>query len=84
MRPLVENQAVVSALATAFSNPLRFGYSDGVILHEMAHYKYKHHRKLFWDHLSALLGGDAGLARAKDFIAMSPYYDYYLYLTKNK
>lgn len=59
-------------------------WADGVILHEMAHYKYKHHRKSFWNHLSALLSEDAGLARAKDFIAMSPYYDYYLYLTKNK
>ena len=58
-------------------------WTDGVILHEMAHYKYKHHRKSFRDFLSTLIGEDSRLAKVKDDIAMSPYYNYYLYLTKN-
>lgn len=57
-------------------------WTDGVILHEMAHYKYKHHRKSFWDFLSTLIGKDSRLAKVKDDIALSPYYNYYLYLTK--
>lgn len=60
------------------------GWTDGVILHEMAHYKYKHHRKSFWHCLSTLIGEDSKMAKVKDDIAMSPYYNYYLYLTKNK
>lgn len=59
-------------------------WMDGVILHEMAHYKYKHHRKSFWDFLSTLIGEDSRMAKVKDDIAMSPYYNYCLYLTKNK
>lgn len=59
-------------------------WADGVILHEMAHYKYKHHRKSFWNFLSTLIGKDSKLAKVKDDIALSPYYNYYLYLTKNK
>lgn len=59
-------------------------WMDGVILHEMAHYKYKHHRKSYWDFLSTLIGKDSKLAKVKDDINMSPYYEYYLYLTKNK
>jgi predicted metal-dependent hydrolase len=58
-------------------------WADGVILHEMAHYKYKHHRKSFWNFLSTLIGKDSQLAKVKHDIAMSPYYNYYLYLTKN-
>ncbi len=57
--------------------------ADGVILHEMAHYKCKHHRKSFWNFLSTLIGKDSRLAKVKDDIALSPYYNYYLYLTKN-
>lgn len=57
-------------------------WMDGVILHEMAHYKYKHHRKPFWDYLTLLLGRESGLANIKDQIAISPYYNYYLYLTR--
>ncbi len=55
---------------------------DGVILHEMAHFRHKHHRKSFWNHLSQLLGKDSQLAKAKDFIALAPYYAYYQYLMK--
>ena len=58
-------------------------WMDSVILHEMTHYKYKHHRKSFWKFLSTLTGKDSRLAKVKDDIAMSPYYNYYLYLTKN-
>ena len=58
-------------------------WADGVILHEMAHYKYKHHRQSFWNFLSNLIGKDSRLAKVKDDIALSPYYNYYLYLTKN-
>lgn len=57
-------------------------WADGVILHEMAHYKYKHHRKSFWDFLSTHIGDDSKMAKVKDDIAISPYYNYYLYLTK--
>ena len=63
---------------------LKQEWMDGVILHEMAHYKYKHHRKSFWDFLSTLIGADSNMAKVKDDIAMSPYYNYYIYLTKNK
>lgn len=62
--------------------PFKQEWTDGVILHEMAHYKYKHHRKPFWNFLSTLIGKDSRLAK-KDDIALSPYYNYYLYLTKN-
>ena len=58
-------------------------WMDGVILHEMAHYKYKHHRKSFWDFLSTLIGDDSKMTKVKDDIAMSPYYNYCLYLTEN-
>lgn len=57
-------------------------WMDGVILHEMAHYIHKHHRKPFWDFLSQLLGTDSRKAKVKDDIALSPYFDYYCYLTK--
>lgn len=59
-------------------------WMDGVILHEMAHYKHKHHRKSFWNYLSILLGKDSEAENVKNDIALSPYYEYYLYLTKNK
>ena len=59
-------------------------WMDGVILHEMAHYRHKHHYKAFWDFLSTLLGKDSRQANAKNDIAISPFYDYYLYLTRTK
>lgn len=59
----------------------RQDWMDGVILHEMAHYVHKHHRKPFWDLLSQLLGTDARAADAKNDIALSPYFDYYRFLT---
>lgn len=57
-------------------------WMDGVILHEMAHYRFKHHRKPFWDFLSQLIGADSRKAKVKDDIALSPYYEYYCYLTR--
>ncbi len=32
---------------------------DSIILHEMAHLKYPHHRKSFWNYLTMLLGEDS-------------------------
>ena len=46
---------------------------DSVILHEMAHYKYKHHRKSFWDFLSILLGEDAQTQKKAMDIVLSKY-----------
>lgn len=55
---------------------------DGVILHEMAHFTHKHHRKSFWNKLTELLGQGSNLAKVKDDIALAPYYAYYQYLMK--
>lgn len=59
-------------------------WMDGVILHEMAHYKHKHHRKAFWDFLSSLANYDSVLVDAKHQAAMAPYYEYYVYLTAQR
>ena len=55
---------------------------DSVILHEMAHYKYKHHRKSFWNLLSTLLGEESKLQKVKQDIAMSPFFEFVWFLTK--
>ena len=47
---------------------------DSVILHEMAHYKYKHHRKSFWNFLSQLLGEDAKTQNGAMDIVLSKYW----------
>ena len=47
---------------------------DSVILHEMAHYKYKHHRKSFWNFFSQLLGEDARMQKGAMDIALSKYW----------
>ena len=47
---------------------------DSVILHEMAHYKHKHHRKSFWDFLSKLLGEDAQTQKKAMDIVLSKYW----------
>lgn len=39
---------------------------DEVMLHEMTHLKYMHHRKQFWDYFSLLLGKDAKLYKIKE------------------
>ena len=55
---------------------------DSVILHEMAHYKYKHHRKSFWKFLSQLLGEDAQLQNKALNIVLSKYWIQIKYLMK--
>lgn len=40
-------------------------YIDMVILHELAHLRYPHHRTTFWKFLSQLLGEDAKIAKEK-------------------
>ena len=47
---------------------------DSVILHEMAHYKHKHHRKSFWNFLSQLLGEDARTQKEAMDIVLSKYW----------
>ena len=47
---------------------------DSVILHEMAHYKHKHHRKSFWNFLSQLLGEDAKTQKGAMDIVLSKYW----------
>ena len=47
---------------------------DSVILHEMAHYRYKHHRKSFWNFLSLLLGEDAQIQKKASDIVLSKYW----------
>lgn len=47
---------------------------DSVILHEMAHYKHKHHRKSFWNFLSQLLGEDAQTQNKAMDIVLSKYW----------
>ena len=47
---------------------------DSVILHEMAHYKHKHHRKFFWNFLSQLLGEDARTQKEAMDIVLSKYW----------
>ena len=43
--------------------------SDVVMLHEMAHLKYMHHRKSFWNYLSVLIGEDANSEKIKSDLA---------------
>ena len=43
--------------------------SDAVMLHEMAHLRYRHHRKSFWQFLSQLLGEDATAEKMKNDLA---------------
>ena len=55
---------------------------DDVILHEMAHLKYHHHRKSFWKHLSLLIGEDAEQQKVIQDIALSKYWGFYMFLMK--
>ena len=55
---------------------------DVVILHEMAHLKYMHHRKSFWAHLSVLLNDDAKQQNELRDIVLSKYADLYDFLMK--
>ena len=55
---------------------------DETILHEMAHIKYHHHRKSFWNYLSILLGSDAKEKKMLYDIAISKYWEFYTFLMK--
>jgi predicted metal-dependent hydrolase len=55
---------------------------DVVILHEMAHLKHHHHRKSFWEYLSLLIGEDAKQQNEIQDMAVSKYWDFYLFLMK--
>lgn len=55
---------------------------DAVILHEMAHLKYHHHRKSFWNFLSELIGEDAEQQKTIQDIALSKYWGFYLFLMR--
>ncbi|MDL2281487.1 M48 family metallopeptidase [Parabacteroides sp. OttesenSCG-928-G06] len=55
---------------------------DAVILHEMAHLKYLHHKKSFWNYLSSLLGEDANIESLKSEIAYSKNHEMIDYLMK--
>ena len=57
-------------------------FLDMVILHEMAHLKYLHHRKSFWAHLSELLNDDAKQQKELRDIVLSKYADLYDFLMK--
>ena len=55
---------------------------DVVILHEMTHLKYHHHRKSFWNYLSMLIGEDAKQQKEIQDVALSKYWDFYVFLLK--
>ena len=55
---------------------------DAIILHEMAHLKYHHHRKSFWSFLSTLLGVDAKEQNTLSDIVLSKYWELYVFLMK--
>lgn len=57
-------------------------YMDSVILHEMAHLKYLHHRKSFWNFLTMLLGEDSNLQKVRMDIDMGIRYLYLDYILK--
>lgn len=55
---------------------------DEVMLHEMTHLKYMHHRKQFWDYFSLLLGKDAKLYKIKENEFFTKYDDKIEFLLK--
>ena len=55
---------------------------DNTILHEMTHLKYMHHRKSFWNFLSKLLGNDAREQKVIHDLALSKYWELYIFLMK--
>ena len=57
-------------------------FLDMVILHEMAHLKYMHHRKTFWAYLSQLINDDAKQQNELRDIVLSKYIDLYDFLMK--
>lgn len=57
-------------------------FMDMVILHEMAHLKYMHHRSSFWKYLSLLLHDDAKQQNELRNIVLSKYVGFYEFLMK--
>ena len=57
-------------------------FLDMVILHEMAHLKYMHHRKTFWAYLSVLINDDAKQQNDLRDIVLSKYIELYEFLMK--
>ena len=74
----LSNYIRLSPIIVIFPNRLM----DVVILHEMAHLKYHHHRKSFWNYLSMLIGEDAEQQNKIQDMAVSKYWDFYLFLMK--
>lgn len=72
------NYIYLSPIIAIFPNRLM----DVVILHEMAHMKHHHHRKSFWDYLSVLIGEDAKRQNEIQDIAVSKYWDFYVFLMR--
>ena len=72
------NYIYLSPIIAIFPNRLM----DVVILHEMAHLKHHHHRKSFWDYLSILIGEDAKQQNTIQDLAISKYWDFYMFLMK--
>ena len=46
---------------------------DEIILHEMSHLKFMHHRKQFWEYFSFLQGRDAKLCKMKESVFFVKY-----------
>ena len=57
-------------------------FLDMVILHEMAHLKYMHHKKPFWAYLSVLINDDAKQQNDLRDIVLSKYIDLYEFMMK--
>lgn len=57
-------------------------FMDMVILHEMAHLKYMHHRSTFWKFFSSLLHDDAKQQNELRNIVLSKYVEFYEFLMK--
>lgn len=57
-------------------------YLDEVILHEMAHLKYMHHRKSFWEYLSILLGKDAKQSKKESCLFLGKYAELFYFIMK--
>lgn len=57
-------------------------FIDEVILHELTHILYPHHRKSFWEHLSKLTGHDAKKVKRIDDMGMSRSWEYCKFLLK--
>ena len=57
-------------------------FLDMVILHEMAHLKYMHHKNTFWAYLSVLINDNAKQQNDLRDIVLSKYIDLYDFLMK--